>query len=119
NQDRENLQTTITHELGHTMGLDHSGDLSAVMAPTLQSPYYGLQNDDLSGMNVAVAETQHRQVIKYVSPLAYGEEKGGGSPLSCGTTGPATSASSGLASLGIGMLIGFVRKIAQWFKSLF
>ena len=121
NQDRTNLQTTITHELGHTMGLDHSNDMMAVMAPTLQDPYMGLQDDDLSGISDAHAEMEQRQITKFVSPLAYSKEKASSQPLSCGTVGPATASTSanGFISLGLGILIGFVRKIIGWFKSRF
>lgn len=121
NQNRDNLLTTIVHELGHTMGLDHSSNMMAVMAPTLQDPYYGLQNDDINGMEEAHAQMEHRQLTRFVSPLAYSKQEASSQPLSCGTVGPATAATSGNAflSLGIGMLIGFVRKIIGWFKSRF
>lgn len=121
NQDRNNLLTTITHELGHTMGLDHSSDMMAVMAPTLQDPYMGLQRDDISGIEDAHSQIEHRQVTKYISPLAYSNETASSQPLSCGTVGPATAATSGNAfiSMGLGILIGFVRKIIGWFKSRF
>lgn len=119
NQNYSNLLTTVTHELGHTMGIDHSNVTSAVMAPTLQDPYRGLAQDDIQAMDEAHSTTEHRQLTGYISPLAYtkSEEK---NPLSCGTIGPAgaASSSSAIASLGLGMLIGFVRKIIKWFKSL-
>jgi hypothetical protein len=119
NMDRNNLRTTITHELGHTMGLDHSNVMTAVMAPTLQSPYLGLQSDDLNGIVDTHAQMEHRQITKYISPLSYSKESSSSQPLSCGTVGPATAATSGNAfiSLGLGILTGFIKKIMNWFKS--
>lgn len=116
-----NLGTTLVHELGHTMGLDHSENMMAVMAPTLQYPYSGLHPDDIHGMADAHAQTEERQITRYVSPLAYTKETESSQPLSCGTVGAQSAATSahGFLSLGLGMLIGFVRKIAKWFKSLF
>ncbi len=118
NQSVEHLYTTITHELGHTMGLDHSDDMLAVMAPTLQDPYNGLQTDDLEGLREVESQTEHRQTTRYVSPLAY-EKEAKASPLSCGTVGPAGASSANtFLSLGAGLLIGFVRKLFRWLKSL-
>jgi Matrixin len=114
-----NLGTTLVHELGHTMGLDHSDNLLAVMAPTLQYPFNGLHPDDLDGMKEAFLQTEDRQVSRYVSPLAYSKVNQSGQPLSCGTTGPLHVSGNGLFSLGLGMLIPFIRKLSQWFKSLF
>jgi hypothetical protein len=121
NIDRMNLGTTLVHELGHTVGLDHSENMMAVMAPTLQYPYNGLHSDDVHGMTDAYDQTEHRQVTRYVSPLAYSSQKETSQPLSCATTGPAIPGMSvnGFLSLGLGMLTGFIRKIIGWFKSRF
>jgi hypothetical protein len=121
NQNDYFLRTTLTHELGHTMGLDHSDVSSAVMAPSLQLQYFGLQNDDVVGMQAAAEETDRRQVTGYISPLAYSKVEKSTSPLSCGTVGtagtPGMNMNAGL-SLASGLLITFLRKIVKWFKSL-
>jgi hypothetical protein len=115
-----NIGTTLVHELGHTIGLDHSENMLAVMAPSLQYPYNGLHSDDLNGMSDAHAQTEYRQLTRYVSPLAYTKQENSNQPLSCGTT--ATSSSpvhfQGLFSLALGLLIGLIRKVIKWFKSL-
>lgn len=120
NQNEANLRTTITHELGHTMGLDHSEVGQAVMAPTLQSNFTNLHFDDIQGVQAAQAEMDHRQVTGYVSPLAYETEESS-QPLSCGTIGPVTATSgvsaNGMLSLASGILISFIRKLLKWFKS--
>lgn len=119
NQNQTNLKTTITHELGHTIGLDHSDNMMAVMAPTLQDPYKGLNFDDVSGMQDAFTQTEDRQIRKYISPLAYTSDSSSSQPVSCGTTSAPIQGQSanGLLSIGVGMLIGFVSKIWRWFKS--
>jgi hypothetical protein len=120
--DKANLGTTIVHELGHTMGLDHSENKLAVMARTLQFPYNGLHDDDVEGMTAAHEETANRQRTRYVSPLAYSKESKGGEALSCGTIGAAGTTGAGaggMLSLISGMLIAFVGNIARKFKSLF
>jgi hypothetical protein len=120
NQDDVHLLTTITHELGHTMGLDHSERSEAIMAPTLQPSFQGVQIDDRQGMDEAVAEMKHREEIGFVSPLAYQGEDSSKSPMSCGTVAVATSTpASGPISLAAGILIAFVRRILKWVKSLF
>ena len=123
NQNRSYLRTTITHELGHTMGLDHSDVSEAVMAPTLQMWYTGLNVDDVNGMQDAYAQTNQRQVTRYVSPLAYSSDRSQSQPVSCGTVGPLTQAStapnlSAILSVLGGILISFVRKLFNWFKHL-
>lgn len=121
NQQNNYLLTTITHELGHTMGLDHSDYMEAIMAPSLQLNANGVQQDDVDGMEEAIRESLHRQETGYVSPLAYETEEKSSSPLSCGTVAMSTTASpvSGLVSLGLGILIGFVRRIKSLLKRLF
>lgn len=116
------LRTTLTHELGHTMGLDHSEEGQAVMAPTLQPWYTGLHTDDVDGIREAIKVMEERQVTGYVSPLAYEEVPAEAQPVSCGTIGPSATVSSGMSVNGIvsllaGLLISFVRKLKNWFKS--
>ena len=118
NSSTNNLLTTITHELGHTMGLDHSGNMQALMAPTLQVPYYGLHSDDIKGMREADSITKDRQLTGYISPLSYSKSSSSSSAMSCGTvTTVSAPSASGMISLGTGMLIGFLKKIINWFKS--
>lgn len=63
------LRKTILHEIGHTLGLDHSTDISAVMYPMLGSTTV-LQNDDIQGMTALVHQTQYRQQTGYISPYS-------------------------------------------------
>ena len=106
------LQTVLTHELGHILGLDHSENGDALMAPQLQIPYQGLHWDDQMGMDYTVNETKRRQAIGYVSPLSSSTEKSEGSPLSCGTVdisgGSGGSGGSPMISLGIGLLLALM-----------
>jgi hypothetical protein len=121
NQQNNYLLTTMTHELGHTMGIDHSDYGDAVMAPSLQLNSSGVRQDDVRAVDDAVSQTINRQETGYVSPLAYQSEEESSSPLSCGTVSFSTTASplNGILSLGAGILIGFVRRIAKLLKTLF
>jgi len=111
-----NLGTTLVHELGHTMGLDHSENQLAVMAPTLQYPYNGLHPDDIDGMTDAHEQTEHRQTTRYVSPLAYTPEKKTAHPFSCASTTPVQASGNGFFSALIGAVFAFVRKIFRFIK---
>jgi hypothetical protein len=120
NRDLNHLRTTLTHELGHTMGLDHSDVYRAIMAPTLQNPYHGLDRDDVEGIVHIHNESQHRQLTGYISPLAY-ETRTSQQPLSCASAGIITARSAGTKLQGpltllLGMLISFVRRLFKKFK---
>ncbi len=114
-----NLGTTLIHELGHTIGLDHSENMQAVMAPNLQYPFNGLHEDDLNGMREAVTTTETRQRERYVSPLASTRSGKSAQGLSCASTIPAGSTGGGLTSLMVGILIPLIKKVGLWVKSLF
>lgn len=112
-----NLGTTLVHEFGHTMGLDHSENELAVMAPNLQYPYVGLHFDDVDGMNEVFEQTEQRQITKYVSPLAYTPEKKSVQPFSCGTTVPIQGNAHAYISGILGILISLFKKIISYFKN--
>jgi len=77
------LKSTLLHELGHTIGLDHSSVSGAIMYPSLNNSS-ALQSDDIAGMNALVDSTIGRQVTGYVSPFSTtGENKS--AFAACGT----------------------------------
>ena len=105
------LKTILIHEFGHTVGLDHSDDPYAVMAPSLQLTYNGLGSDDINGMNAVVSTTMNYQATGYVSPLSK-EESEQKSPMSCGSVNLLGSTGNMYSLLGgfLMSLVGFIRK---------
>lgn len=87
NLNPSNLATVITHELGHTIGLDHSENPQAVMYGNLVLGYQGLSQDDINGMSEVFFISQKRQAEGYVSPLAFSKEVQN-SPISCASFSP-------------------------------
>ncbi len=105
------LKTVLVHELGHTLGLDHSDVASAVMAASLQTNYQGLHWDDEQGMSFTATETRRRQSIGYVTPISQQEETTSSSALGCGTVDLGDGGSGGgspMLSLGLGLLLALL-----------
>lgn len=74
------LKKTILHEMGHTIGLDHS------TAPAIMQAYVGnfshLEDDDIQGANAVIDQQRSRQATGYISPLSAEDAQ---KIMSCGT----------------------------------
>ncbi len=104
------LKTTILHEIGHTLGLDHSG-ANAIMAANLSS-LTTLQPDDISGVNAVVSENIRRQSTGFISPYSASTAVKNGLLPTCGTIeeqssggGPSNGASNFIGSALLGILV--------------
>lgn len=105
------LKKTILHELGHTVGLDHS-DQQAIMAATLGT-ISTLQNDDVSGMNALIDETLYRQQTGYVANQNQSSESN--KIAACGTIEDIASGGGGggiqfLQSLLMGVVLALIAR---------
>lgn len=78
------LKTTILHELGHTLGLDHSR-LPAVMQAYLGN-FIELQPDDIDGAVAIMGDTVEKQVDNYISEYStLNKDDGDNQVVSCAT----------------------------------
>ena len=103
------LKTTILHEMGHTLGLDHS-EVNAIMAANLSS-FSTLQPDDIEGINAVVNETINRQSTHYISPYSTGSVENKRLVPTCGTTedvGNTQDPKNGTRNFIGSLLIGFI-----------
>jgi hypothetical protein len=90
---RMDIQNTVTHEAGHTLGLDHSTDPTATMyatAPEGEVSKRQIHTDDQKGI-CAIYPKGERTVTSLNDPItltAVGSSNGGGCGCSQNQTGP-------------------------------
>lgn len=105
-RNNNNLYRVILHELGHTIGLDHSEVQYAMMAPYI-SATNSLQSDDVAGGNAVVDENNYRRSVGFVSPLVGNTQSSESNALSsCGTVSFVDSGGGGGPGNGISLLLG-------------
>ncbi len=77
------LKKTILHELGHTVGLDHSTEL-AIMGPSL-SAIGVLQTDDIRGMTALIDDSIYKAQTGFVAEVNSNALDDGSSGGGCGS----------------------------------
>ncbi len=112
------LYQTILHEMGHTIGIDHSQYTSAVMYASLQG-INSLSNDDQNAVVAVVDEAIYRQSTGYVSALAAGDDSNGGNMLACGSVALVSENNNGPGSGAATVILGFMlvllfQKVSQF-----
>lgn len=99
------LKTTLLHEIGHTVGLDHTTVSGAIMYPTLGSTST-LQTDDIQGMSALISDTQHKQQTGYVSQYAASSDSK--SVAACGTVEDISKNGSGPGGKAVMNFVGAI-----------
>jgi hypothetical protein len=65
------LYTVVAHEIGHALGMDHSGDPTAVMAPSYPGTRTSLTPDDISGIESIYSAGARRSYDAYNQSLPH------------------------------------------------
>lgn len=118
--DMASLQYVLMHELGHTMGLDHTDDQNSVMKASYTGDVTTLSNDDVDGMLQALDMMEIRRASPQVRAVQSEESSSNG--LSCGTVDLSGGSEPGgplqfILSLLLGMGIMFLSSKRRLFPN--
>jgi hypothetical protein len=111
------VQNTITHEVGHFLGMDHSLDLAATMyaqAPNGETRKRSLAQDDINGL-CCIYQSESPTVLPDAvcegAPASVDESGGGLDSGGDGTSGCNSASASYLGALGaLGMSLRIARR---------